>query len=195
MHGDRTPNSFRNPSVVNIYNADKGTTKKSRKRHEKQSKLEEPVQHSDEICEFCSKEIHSQVKFFSCATASKATVEDAAAKKEKHSKKAGAMLATTQDVSGDDFPIHKVAYHLTCLIVGGSIQFSPSKIVLDTGVNGSIVHKKSLLHDIQTKAALTANGIAGALTTKKAGAFSAFHVIWNHPAHGCPVEHLKGRCV
>ena len=175
VHSNKTTNSLPTPPVVNTFIADKGTAKKPRKRQEKQPKVEEPVQRSDETCEFCKRKGHCQAKCFKYAAASKAAVEEAAAKKEKHSKKAfgpvaGAMLATTNDDSGDDIPIHKLTYHVTSLIVGGSMQLSPYDIVLDTGANGSIVRNKNLLHDIQTKTPLTFNGIAGALVTKKAGA-------------------------
>jgi Reverse transcriptase (RNA-dependent DNA polymerase) len=175
VHGNKTPNSLPTPPVVNTFIADKGTAKKSKKGQEKQPKTEEPVQHSDEICDFCKRKGHSQAKCFKYAAASKAAIEEAAAKKEKHSKRAlgpvaGALLATTHDDSGDETPIHKLTYHVTSLIVGGSMQLSPYDIVLDTGANGSIMKNKNLLHEMEAKSPLTFNGIAGALTTTKAGA-------------------------
>lgn len=80
------------------------------------------------------------------------------------------MLATTHDDSGDEYPIHKLAYHSMSLIVGSTKKLSPYDIVLDTGANGSIVHNKKLLHDVNTKSPLTFNGIAGTLSTTTAGA-------------------------
>ena len=134
VHGNKTPNSLPTPPVVNSFIADKGTAKKPRKRQEKQPKVEEPVQHSDETCDFCKRKGHSQAKCFKYAAASKAAVEEAAAKKEKHSKRAlgpvaGAMLATTHDDSGDETPLHKLTYHVTSLILGGSMKLSPYDIV------------------------------------------------------------------
>ena len=53
VHDNKTTSSLFTPLVVNTFIVDKGTAKKPRKRQEKQPKVEEPVQHSDEICEFC----------------------------------------------------------------------------------------------------------------------------------------------
>ena len=194
VHGNKTPNSLPTPPVVNSFIADKGTAKKPRKRQEKQPKVEEPVQHSDETCDFCKRKGHSQAKCFKYAAASKAAVEEAAAKKEKHSKRAlgpvaGAMLATTHDDCSDETPFHKLTYHVTSLIVGGSMKLSPYDIVLDTGTNGSIVRNKNLLHELEAKSPLTFNGIAGALTTTKAGALRDLGKAYYH--HFSPANILS----
>jgi hypothetical protein len=90
------------------------------------------------------------------------------------------MLATTHEDSGDDISIHKLTYHVTSLIVGESMQLSSYDVVLDTGANGSIMRNKNLLHDTETKSPLTFNGIAGALTTMKAGALRDLEKAYSH---------------
>ena len=175
VHGNKTPNPSSTPANVNAFVADKETPKKSKKKGDKKPKSEEGVQRNNETCEFCTRKGHNRVDCFKYAAASKAAAEDVAAKKDKYNKKAlgpvtGAMLATTHDDSGDEYPIHKLAYHSMSLVIGSTKTLSPYDIVLDTGANGSIVHNKKLLHDVNTKSPLTFNGIAGTLSTTTAGA-------------------------
>ena len=108
VHGNKTSNSLPTPPVVNSFNADKGTSKKQRKRQEKQTKVEEPVQHSDETCDFCKRKGHSQAECFKYAAASKAAVEEAAAK-EKHFKRA--LCDRVRFLHGSETEVYRVWGH------------------------------------------------------------------------------------
>lgn len=195
----KSSNTLSTPIAVNTFITDAATPKKRSKQVDKKPKSEEKSPPSDEVCEFCSRKGHSQAKCFQYSKARKAAAAEAATKKDKFSKKpfplvSGAMLATKEDDSDDDIPIHKLAYHSISLILGRTKQLSPYDIVLDTGANGSIVHNKALLHEIKTQSPLTFSGLAGALTTTTVGAIRDLgnaHYHQNSPANILSFSQLR----
>ena len=173
VHGQRSPSAQQQPQIINAFVADKKAQKRPDNRENKPKKPDSR-QTNVETCEFCNNKGHSISKCNKFSTAQKAAIEATADKQVKYGKKqfpavAGAMLATRDSDSDCDTPFHKTSLHITSFLAGRSSGLGRYDLILDTGANGSIVHNKELLHEIEASPALTFSGLAGSLVTTQLG--------------------------